>query len=219
VLTTALASIVAIGWGGLFHRLVSRSRSTPAGGEAFVQGMQEMFPPALILVLAWTLNSVIKELETARYLVALLGERMPAEWLPSFVFVISSLISFSTGTSWGTLAVVTPLIVPLAVSLTEFQAGMTESPVLIGAVGAVLAGSVFGDHCSPISDTTIVSAFSSGCDVVAHVRTQLPYALAAAVLATILGYLPAGYGISPGWLLALGGFVCWAGVRYGGKRQ
>jgi Na+/H+ antiporter NhaC len=94
---------------------------------------------------------------------------------------------------------------------------MTASPVLVATVGAVLAGAVFGDHCSPISDTTIVSAFSSDCDVMAHVRTQLPYALAAALLATVLGYGPAGYGIPPGWLLAIGGVACWALVRYRGK--
>ena len=95
---------------------------------------------------------------------------------------------------------------------------MAASPVLVATVGAVLAGAVFGDHCSPISDTTIVSAFSSDCDVMAHVRTQMPYALAAAFLATVLGYLPAGYGVSPWWLLATGGVACWLLVRYRGQR-
>ena len=98
------------------------------------------------------------------------------------------------------------------------HAGIAESPILVATVGAVLAGAVFGDHCSPISDTTIVSAFSSDCDVMAHVRTQLPYALIAAFIATFLGYLPAGYGISPWWLLSAGAVVCWLLVRYRGKR-
>jgi len=177
-----------------------------------------MFLPTLILVFAWMLNNVIKELGTAHYLVSLLSERLPAPWLPALVFLLASTISFSTGTSWGTMAIVMPLSIPLAVHLTAFQAGATASPVLVATVGAVLAGAVFGDHCSPISDTTIVSAFSSGCDVMAHVRTQVPYALTAALLATVLGYLPAGYGISPGWLLAAGGLACWLLVRYQGTR-
>jgi Na+/H+ antiporter NhaC len=176
-----------------------------------------MFLPALILVFAWMLNSVIKELGAANYLVALLGDRLPSVWLPALVFLLASIISFSTGTSWGTMAIVMPLAIPLAVKLTAFQAGMPESPILVATVGAVLAGAVFGDHCSPISDTTIVSAFSSGCDVMAHVRTQLPYALAAALVAAFLGYLPAGYGISPWWLLGAGGLACWFLVRYRGK--
>ena len=182
-----------------------------------MHGMQQMFLPTLILVFAWMLNSTIKELGTANYLVALLGERLPAAWLPALVFLLASTISFSTGTSWGTMAIVMPLAIPLAVRLTGFEVGSPASPVLVATVGAVLAGAVFGDHCSPISDTTIVSAFSSDCDVMAHVRTQLPYALTAALLAMIVGYLPAGYGISPGWLLAAGGLACWILVRYCGK--
>jgi Na+/H+ antiporter NhaC len=133
------------------------------------------------------------------------------------VFVLASVIAFSTGTSWGTMAIVMPLAIPLAVKLTAFQAGMPASPVLVATVGAVLAGAIFGDHCSPISDTTIVSAFSSDCDVMAHVRTQLPYALTAAFLAIVLGYLPAGYGVSPFFLLAIGALACWLLVRYRGK--
>lgn len=218
VLATAVASVVALG-------LTAVGRSTPAlpdahgsGTHAFFQGMQQMFLPALILVFAWMLNSVIKELGTASYLVALLGERLPSAWLPALVFLLAAIISFSTGTSWGTMAIVMPLAIPLAVNLTAFHAGMTASPVLVATVGAVLAGAVFGDHCSPISDTTIVSAFSSDCDVMAHVRTQLPYALTAAFLATVLGYLPAGFGVSPFLLLAIGALACWLLVRYRGHR-
>ena len=219
VLATAVASVVALGL-----TAVSRTTTAVAGGptesgtHAFFHGMQQMFLPTLILVFAWMLNSVIKELGTANYLVALLGERLPSAWLPALVFLLASVISFSTGTSWGTMAIVMPLAIPLAVKLTAFHAGVAESPVLVATVGAVLAGAVFGDHCSPISDTTIVSAFSSDCDVMAHVRTQMPYALAAALLATFLGYLPAGYGISPWWLLVSGGVACWLLVRYRGQR-
>jgi len=219
VLATAVATVVALGLTASF-RTPAAPLGTPSdsGTHAFLQGMQQMFLPALILVFAWMLNSVIKELGTANYLVALLGERLPAAWLPALVFLLAAVVSFSTGTSWGTMAIVMPLAIPLAVKLTAFHAGMTVSPVLAATVGAVLAGAVFGDHCSPISDTTIVSSFSSDCDVMAHVRTQTPYALTAALLAILLGYLPAGYGISPWWLLTFGGLACWLLVRYRGQR-
>jgi Na+/H+ antiporter NhaC len=217
VLATALATAVALGLTALWRGAPSATGPRESGTQAFMQGMQKMFLPTLILVFAWMLNSVIKELGAAEYLVALLGDRLPAAWLPALVFLLASTISFSTGTSWGTMAIVMPLAIPLAVKVTAFHAGMPESPILVATVGAVLAGAVFGDHCSPISDTTIVSAFSSGCDVMAHVRTQLPYALAAALVAAFLGYLPAGYGISPWWLLGAGGLACWLLVRYRGK--
>jgi len=218
VLATAAASLVALGLTAVDRRTTASSEDRGRGTEAFFQGMQQMFLPALILVFAWMLNSVIKQLETANYLVALLGERLPAPWLPALVFLLASMISFSTGTSWGTMAIVMPLAIPLSVTMTAFQASLAPSPVLVATVGAVLAGAVFGDHCSPLSDTTIVSAFSSDCEVMAHVRTQMPYALAAAVLATLLGYLPAGYGVSAGWLLGAGGLTCWLLVRYRGER-
>lgn len=218
VLATALATAVALAMTALWRGTPSGPEPRESGTHAFLHGMQQMFLPTLILVFAWMLNSVIKELGAASYLVALLGDRLPSAWLPALVFVLASFISFSTGTSWGTMAIVMPLAIPLAVKFTAFQAGMTESPILVATVGAVLAGAVFGDHCSPISDTTIVSAFSSDCDVMAHVRTQLPYALTAAAIATFLGYLPAGYGISPWWLLIAGAVVCWLLVRYRGRK-
>lgn len=219
VLATALATAVALALTALWRGAPAGPESRERGTHAFLHGMQQMFLPALILVFAWMLNSVIKELGAANYLVALLGDRLPSAWLPALVFLLAAIISFSTGTSWGTMAIVMPLAIPLAVKLTAFHAGMTESPILVATVGAVLAGAVFGDHCSPISDTTIVSAFSSDCDVMAHVRTQLPYALAAGFLATVFGYLPAGFGVSPFLLLAIGALACWLLVRYRGKRS
>ena len=218
VLATAVATVVAVGLTAVSRSPTLAGEPAESGTHAFFEGMQQMFLPTLILVFAWMLNSVIKELGTANYLVALLGERLPAAWLPALVFLLSSVISFSTGTSWGTMAIVMPLAIPLAVRLTAFHVGLAASPVLVATVGAVLAGAVFGDHCSPISDTTIVSAFSSDCDVMAHVRTQMPYAVTAMLLATLLGYLPAGYGISPWWSLTVGGVACWLLVRFRGKR-
>jgi Na+/H+ antiporter NhaC len=215
VLATAVATIVALALSALWRPSTAVTRAS--GRQSFLEGMQQMFLPALILVCAWMLNSVIKELGTAQYLVSLLGERLPAAWLPALVFLLAAVVSFSTGTSWGTMAIVTPLAIPLAVTLTAYEAGHASPPALVATVGAVLAGAVFGDHCSPISDTTVVSAFSSECGVIAHVRTQLPYAFTAGAIALLLGYLPAGYGIAPGWLLVAGGVACCALVRYLGK--
>ncbi len=217
VLATAVATMVALALAPLGSVPTAPPRPEDSPASAFLRGMEHMFIPASILVLAWMLNSVIKELGTARYLVALLGERLPVACLPAVVFLLASLISFSTGTSWGTMAIVMPLVVPLAVTMTGFAVGHAPAPVLMATVGAVLAGAVFGDHCSPLSDTTIVSAFSCDCDVLAHVRTQLPYALTAALLATALGYLPAGLGISPWWLWPAGILACWGMVRWRGR--
>jgi len=174
--------------------------------HAFFEGMKHLFLPTLILVFAWILNSVIKDLGAAKFLSNLLSDRMPAGLLPGVVFLTAALISFSTGTSWGTMALVMPLSIPLAVTL---DGGSPDAPVVVVTIGAVLAGAVFGDHCSPISDTTIVSAFASDCDNMEHVRTQMPYALLAAGVALVLGYLPAGFGLTPWAALPLGAAVCW----------
>ncbi len=183
--------------------------------HAFFEGMKHLFLPTLILVFAWVLNSVIKDLGAAKFLSNLLSDRMPAGLLPGVVFLTAALISFSTGTSWGTMALVMPLSIPLAVTL---GGGSPDAPVVVVTIGAVLAGAVFGDHCSPISDTTIVSAFASDCDAMEHVRTQMPYALLAAGIALLLGYLPTGFGLTSWVALPLGAAVCWAVLRFKGQK-
>ncbi|MFM2003389.1 MAG: hypothetical protein RI963_2815 [Planctomycetota bacterium] len=121
--------------------------------------------------------------------------------LPTIIFVLASIVSFCTGTSFGTMGMLTPLVLPLAYRMIAEQGAVTaDNPLLLASLGAVLAGAIFGDHCSPISDTTIMSAQASGCDVMAHTLTQLPYALLAGAVAIVLGTLPAGWGVSP-WLL------------------
>lgn len=126
--------------------------------------------------------------------------------LPTMVFVLSSLVAFSTGTSWGTMGIVMPLVIPLAYSqLTSDGNGIVASdPILLCCVGSVLAGAIFGDHCSPISDTTVLSSQASGCDHVAHVRTQLPYAVVVGLIAIVFGTLPVGYGVPVWFLIPLG---------------
>ncbi len=134
---------------------------------------------------------------------------------PTIIFVLSAFVSFATGTSWGTMAIVLPMAVPLAYGLIDADQASSafEHPLMLGSVGSVLAGAIFGDHCSPISDTTVLSSQSSGCDHVAHVWTQLPYAALVGAVTIIFGTLPIGLGVSV-WLLLPTGFAVLAAVLW-----
>ncbi|MBD3617765.1 MAG: Na+/H+ antiporter NhaC family protein [Gracilimonas sp.] len=147
--------------------------------EGMMNGMHVMFDGVLILVLAWALSDVTVALGTADYLVSVFGETLNPYWMPAIVLVLSALTAFATGSSWGTMGILMPLVVPLGWEIgnaTGIPAEMTLE-VIYASVSAVLAGSVWGDHCSPISDTTILSSIATQCDHVEHVNTQLPYAL------------------------------------------
>ncbi len=214
VTATAFASVVAL----LLLRFLVRPRITESATVIFFEGMKQMFLPVLILVFAFTLSSVIQELETANWLVGVMEGNFPVAALPAMVFLLAAVMSFSVGSSWGTMGLLTPLCIPIAGALTGLESGVAPGPIMIATIGAVLAGAVFGDHCSPISDTTIVASFASGCGVVEHVRTQIPYALTGAGIAVFLGYLPAGIGVNPFLLLIVGGAACWATIRFVGTR-
>jgi len=167
---------------------------------ATVGGFKSMFMAFVVLTLAWSLGQVCMDLETAGFLKSAIGSGLPVNLLPVAVFLVAAMVSFATGTSWGTMAILTPLAVPLVL-----DAAPDSHHVLAATVAAILGGSVFGDHCSPISDTTILSSMASGCDHVDHVRTQLPYALFAAAVAVLAGYLPEALTDAPAWiLLAIG---------------
>lgn len=126
--------------------------------------------------------------------------------LPTMVFILASIVAFSTGTSWGTMGIVMPLVIPLTYSQLAIGDAevLASNSILLCCVGSVLAGAIFGDHCSPISDTTVLSSQASGCDHVAHVRTQLPYAILVGLVAIVFGTLPIGYGVSVWILIPLG---------------
>jgi Na+/H+ antiporter NhaC len=136
------------------------------------------------LTLAWSLGEVCTDLQTAGFLKSAVGPSVPVVLLPVAVFLVGAAVSFATGTSWGTMAILTPLAVPLVLN-----AAPGDLDLLAATVASILGGAVFGDHCSPISDTTIMSSMASGCDHVDHVRTQLPYALFAAAVAVVVGVL------------------------------
>ena len=137
-------------------------------------GMKAMLPAVYILLMAWTIAGVISDMGTGNYLASLAEGNLPVAVVPALVFALSAFAALSTGTSYGTFAI----MLPIAASL----AGALDASLLLPSMAAVLAGGVFGDHCSPISDTTILSSTGSGCHHMDHVATQLPYALLAAVI-------------------------------------
>ena len=153
--------------------------------NGIVEGIRLMLPANLILILAWTLSGVCRDLLCTPQFVqsVVLHTGMSAMFLPFFIFLIAAFLSFSTGTAWGTFGILIPIVVPIIVAL--------DPSLTTVALSATLAGSVFGDHCSPISDTTILASAGAGCSHIAHVTTQLPYALTVAACAAI-GYLVAG---------------------------
>jgi Na+/H+ antiporter NhaC len=159
--------------------------------DTWVEGMKSLVITGVILLLAWSLSSVIKELGTAKFLVTILSDTLPAFILPSIIFIMGAIISFATGTSYGTMGILMPLTIPLAFSL-----GGGDSQYIILNASAVLTGAIFGDHCSPISDTTILSSMGTACDHLEHVKTQMWYSLTVAAITILFGYIPAGFGIS-----------------------
>ncbi len=177
-------------------------------------GIAKSVVPCSILILAWSLKNCSDALHTDTFLVALLADNVKPFYLPALVFLVACVTSFTTGTSWGTMAILIPIVGPVAFELE----GGTYGLITIMSLGAVLDGSIFGDHCSPISDTTILSASSSQCELMAHVRTQMPYSILGAVIALLCGYLPVARGL--GWpasialgLLAIIGFFFFLGSR------
>ncbi|MFQ5708961.1 MAG: Na+/H+ antiporter NhaC family protein [bacterium] len=189
--------------------------------NATLNGYKSMMLAAMILILAWSIGNICNDLKTADYVISFSKDVLSPNLVPFVTFVSAAFIAFATGTSWATMAILTPIVIPIAYKL-PIEAGMATSlshEVLIGTVGAVLSGSVFGDHCSPISDTTIMSSMASAADHVDHVRTQLVYALLVAFVACLSGYLPNGWGIHTYWSL-LGGVAILTGiVLFFGKKN
>ncbi|RKY94835.1 MAG: Na+/H+ antiporter NhaC family protein [Ignavibacteriae bacterium] len=167
--------------------------------DAWFLGIRSMLLAIIILTLAWAIGSVTSEIKTADYIISLIGDVVNPRFLPVIVFVVCGVTSFATGTSWGTMAIMFPIVIPLAATVTGMQNYNPQESTLIlnGAISSVLAGCVWGDHCSPISDTTILSSMASGCNHIDHVRTQLPYAIVVGVVCMIFGDVLSAYGLSP----------------------
>lgn len=187
--------------------------------SALAAGMKAMMVAMLVLILAWSLGAITGEIGTAAFLAQILGDAIPFQMIPALVFVTAAAMAFATGTSWATMAILIPLVIPLTITLgggVGFDGG-TGQVVLLGATASVLAGAIFGDHCSPISDTTVLSSTASGCDHIDHVRTQLPYALLVGVVGIALGNIGTAYGLPPWLALLLGVGVLWGVLRFRGR--
>jgi len=189
---TLTAVVLAVGSGSL---------SVEAAMSSCVQGVRAMVLAVVVLLLAWGIGQVMKDLGAGPYVAALLGDALPAWSLPTVTFLLAGVIAFATGTSYGTMGILFPIVVPV-VALHRGDPEFMQ--LLIASTSAILGGAVFGDHCSPISDTTVLSSISSSADHVDHTRTQAPYALLCGGVALLVGYLPMGLGV-PSWLLAIAG--------------
>jgi Na+/H+ antiporter NhaC len=189
--------------------------------EAWLGGLRSMLLAIVILVLAWGLGGVTEALGTGNYLADLLGDALPLQLLPALVFLVAAATSFATGTSWGTMAILFPVVIPLATAMGAgigFDGGDNYS-ILLGAISSIMAGSIFGDHCSPISDTTVLSSMASSCDHIDHVRTQLPYAVVVAAVGLLVGDIPTAFGMSPMISLPVGVAILYGVLRIFGRRS
>ena len=206
LVSSLVGGAVAI-WMAVAQRLLSFREAAVAYGE----GISTLKDAAAILILAWSIKSVCDDLGTGMAIVALVGDSLPPVLLPFVVFLLAGVVAFSTGTSWGTMALVLPVAAPLAATLSG------EPIIVLACLGAVLDGAIWGDHCSPISDTTVLSSTACGCPHLAHVRTQLPYASLGMVAAGFAGYLGYALGLPVLLCYLLGIGILVAGLYIFGK--
>ncbi|MFW6020031.1 MAG: Na+/H+ antiporter NhaC family protein [Bacteroidales bacterium] len=200
--------------------LIQKLMSLEDTVSSMINGFRTMLTAIVILVLAWSIAEVTQHLHTANFISKiLLDMNMTPYWVPTLTFIMAALVAFSTGSSWGTMAILYPLILPASWLICQ-ESGLDHQAslsIFYNVVSTVLAGSVLGDHCSPISDTTILSSLASSCDHIEHVRTQLPYALTVGAVAIVFGTLPAAYGVPSLILFPVGIGVMFMIVRIFGR--
>jgi Na+/H+ antiporter NhaC len=216
ILYGALGSLVV----AVAITLAARALTLAKCVEAATGVMARMLPTIIVLVLAWTLSAAMGDLLLGKVAVNLLSEHgFDAMWLPLLIFVSSCIVSFATGTSWGTMGILCPATVTISAGLLAELPVEEALPIFYAAVGAVLAGSVFGDHCSPISDTTVLSSIASECSLELHVWTQMPYALTVALVSMLCGDVLCRYCSLPWWVGLLTGTVAlWLIVLIAGRK-
>lgn len=209
---SAIGFVVAAGW-----VLADRALTLREVGRASMISMRAISAAVVILFLAWTISAACQDVGTATYLVAIFQEALHPLAFSLIVFLLSCLVAFSTGSSFSTMAILLPNVVPLAFSVGE-NSDIGGVALVIMSTGAVLEGAIFGDHCSPISDTTILSSISCECDPIDHVRTQIPYAVTAMLIAVVAGYIPVALGLPAPAALVIGIVAVFAAVRLLGRR-
>ncbi len=205
--SSTLAVITAIAMS-----LVTRSLALEEALNAWMEGLKVLVPAIIILTLAWSLAGVNEALHTAEFLSTTLSGQIAPAFLPTLIFVLAAAMAFATGSSWGVMGILIPLAVPLTWAvLAPTGVDVASSPIFLASTAALLSGAVWGDHCSPISDTTILSSMASGCDHIAHIKTQIPYALTVGIVAILAGSLPTGFGV-PVWLCLAAGVSVLVGI-------
>ncbi len=197
ILYGALAGLIL----SVLLSMATRTLSLRKAADAGLDGMTRMFPAIVILVLAWSLSQATKSLELGKVVSDHLEQAsFQAAFLPMAVFGAACLVSFATGSSWGTMGILCPAAVEIAARLCAGLDDATAIPLFHSTVGAVLAGAIFGDHCSPISDTTVLSAIATDCKLEEHVWTQIPYALTAAAVSVLAGNVVCNIYGYPWWV-------------------
>ncbi len=219
-------SYQALLWGTMAGVLVAAILSIVQGiltleqtVNAWVKGVKPMILAMTILILAWSLSAVSEQLQTSQYISSLIQDSLSVHWLPLLTFLLAALTAFATGSSWGAMGILIPLVVPIVWNMMMAQGVMDPSYfyLIYITIASILAGAVWGDHCSPISDTTILSSMASGCDHIEHVRTQIPYAFFAGGFAMIVGIIPASFGFSPLLSIVIATIGMYLGLRWKGK--
>lgn len=222
-------SYLALLWSSLISLIVAVIMTLLRGSlefgkimEEMIEGFKVMFNAVLILTMAWSIALVTKDMHTAEFVSDILLKLSLSPFIvPALTFLLAALIGFSTGTSWGTMAILYPLILPASWMLCQDQGFSVTAtmPLFYNVVASVMAGAVMGDHCSPISDTTIMSSMASGCNHLQHVKTQMPYALTVGAVALLIGVLPTALGM-PSWLAFVIAITALAViVRFVGKKD
>ncbi|MFT6800981.1 MAG: Na+/H+ antiporter NhaC [Salibacteraceae bacterium] len=216
LLWSSLAGLVAAVILTVSQRIMKLEETIESG----LGGFKTMMPAMIILVLAWALAGITQDMHTAQFLQGLWSESLSPVFIPAVVFVLSGLVAFSTGSSWGTMAILYPLLLPASYHVA-IENGMDHADAMIifyNVVSVILAGAVFGDHCSPISDTTILSSLATSCNHLDHVKTQMPYAVTVGCVAVFMGSIPAAMGVSSFITFPLGLLVLYGIVHFFGKR-
>ncbi|EAL9759897.1 Na+/H+ antiporter NhaC family protein [Campylobacter upsaliensis] len=188
--------------------------------ETWIYGWKTMIFTIVLLLLAWSLSSIVKDLGTSTFITHLLADKLPEFILPATIFAFASLISFAIGTSYGTMGVLMPLAVPLAFEVAKLNGleGEALHHYMVLNISCVLTGAIFGNHCSPISDNVILSSMSAKCDHMEHVRTQIPYALFICAVSLFTGYIPTALGLSVWLVLPLNFILITLLLRIIGKK-
>ena len=206
------AGILAL-LGGVFFHLFSLSD----GILAWIEGASSLMSTIVVLVLAWTLAGTVDQLGTVYYVVDLIQAGVPQFFVPTLIFMTCCVVSFAAG-SYGCMFMIMPIAVPIVAAVGGIGANPASDPFMLSCVAAVLSGAIFGDHCSPMTDCTILAALGAGCETMDHVRTQMPYAITVAITSVLFGTLLTSFGVSPFVGLGLGILFMGAVIRILGKK-